>query len=163
MDATPGSIRAFEKVRPRDVNVESAVSGTRGSIDFYWWAIPGNVNTASEEHARVWTRKLGRAPQITRVPAVTLEELLATHLPEGQHIDFLSVDVEGHDMDVISSNDWTKYRPELVMIESEVTADESLIAMTVTQYMMKVGYSLHAWLPPNLIFRDRAQTDHTES
>jgi len=37
-----------------------------------------------------------------------LDELLDEFLPRGQEIDLLSVDVEGMDLDVLESDDWTR-------------------------------------------------------
>jgi len=38
--------------------------------------------------------------------------------PAINQIDFMSVDAEGHDLAVLKSNNWHKYRPDIVMIES---------------------------------------------
>lgn len=47
----------------------------------------------------------------------TLGHLLNQHLPVGQAVDFLNIDVEGMDFDVLQSNDWGKYRPQIVAVE----------------------------------------------
>ena len=36
---------------------------------------------------------------------------------KNQHIDFMNVDTEGIDYEVLSSNDWNKYRPDYIMVE----------------------------------------------
>jgi hypothetical protein len=38
-----------------------------------------------------------------------LAKSLERHLPDGQEIAFLSVDVEGHDVAVLASNDWDRF------------------------------------------------------
>ena len=38
----------------------------------------------------------------------TLENILDEYLPEGQLIDFLTIDVEGMDFEVLKSNNWEK-------------------------------------------------------
>jgi hypothetical protein len=52
-----------------------------------------------------------------KVPSFTLTKILAEHLPAKQKINFLSVDVEELDLTVLASNDWTKYRPKVVLAE----------------------------------------------
>lgn len=46
-----------------------------------------------------------------------LEKVLNNYLSEDMEIDFLSVDVKGLDFQVLASNDWGKYRPNIVLIE----------------------------------------------
>jgi hypothetical protein len=40
-------------------------------------------------------------------------------MPPGQIIDFMNVDVEGHGLELIQSNDWERFRPHFVVIEDE--------------------------------------------
>jgi hypothetical protein len=50
---------------------------------------------------------------VAEVPLKTraLGSILDEYLPLGQKLDFLNVDVEGSDLAVLSSDDWSKYRP----------------------------------------------------
>lgn len=50
------------------------------------------------------------------IPIVTLKESFDANRVE--HIHFMKVDVEGYEYEVLSGNDWTKYRPELLCIEA---------------------------------------------
>jgi hypothetical protein len=43
----------------------------------------------------------------------TLSSVLGEYLPAGIAIDFMSIDVEGMEIEVLRSNDWLKYSPEL--------------------------------------------------
>ena len=52
-----------------------------------------------------------------RIPVVTLKKILDENLPLGKKIDFMSIDVEGFDHEVICSNDWLRYRPTIVALE----------------------------------------------
>lgn len=53
------------------------------------------------------------------VKVKTLEGILDEYLPKGVEIDFLSVDTEGMDEEVLESNNWNKYFPDVVLVESE--------------------------------------------
>ena len=53
-----------------------------------------------------------------QVQAKTLVSVLDEHLPQSRDIDFMSVDVEGHEKAVLSSNDWSKYRPRVICVEA---------------------------------------------
>ncbi|MBI3599651.1 MAG: FkbM family methyltransferase [Nitrospinae bacterium] len=34
-----------------------------------------------------------------------------------KEIDYLNIDVEGHELDVLRQNDWGKYRPKIISVE----------------------------------------------
>ena len=73
------------------------------------------------------------------VPAMPLAEIFERYLPQGQTIDFLDVDVEGHDLEVLESNDWQRFRPKVIVVEDEeLDPRESRIVRT----MNRQGYEL---------------------
>lgn len=82
------------------------------------------------------------------VEVTTLAELLAENLAPGQPIDFMSVDVEGHDLEVLLGNDWTQWRPELVLVEQvlahslfDVPDFKESLSDSTTEFLATVGYS----------------------
>lgn len=129
IDAAPGSMSAFEAQRPQDVNVEAAIGRGGGELTFYTFDEPA-VNTCdpvlAEHRQRVGGHRL--IGQHT-LPVRSLADVLAEHMPAGANIDFLSVDVEGHDLNVLASNDWRRFRPRLVLAEqlSHAGADTDAI------------------------------------
>ena len=78
------------------------------------------------------------------MPIVPLSEILKEYLPQGQKIDFLTVDVEGFDLDVLQSNDWQKYRPSVVLAETLGLSFEDLALDSVTEYMHSLGYFVYS-------------------
>src|SRR5579862_3729934 len=95
IDATPGAVAAFRKHRPRDINIEAAVAGDSGEATLYLFD-EQEVNTLSPGNVEREAHQAGRAVvSRTTVRTRTLGEILDTHLPAGQEVDFLSVDVEG--------------------------------------------------------------------
>ncbi len=108
----------FNLLRPRDINVESCVDAVPNQMrDFFLFDSPA-LNTASSEEADRAVRA-GRGKVVARhsVQAVTLPGLLDQHLPPGQRIDFLSIDVEGLDEVILRSHDFTRYRPRVLVFE----------------------------------------------
>jgi FkbM family methyltransferase len=57
----------------------------------------------------------GATASVLRVPSVTLEDFLAQR--EIADVDFLKIDAEGYDFDVLESLDFHRVKPELVLIE----------------------------------------------
>jgi hypothetical protein len=65
-----------------------------------------------EEH-----RRKGFEFDEVRCPVLTLNEIYQTHLV-GKVVDFMSVDVEGHERDVLQGADFSRFRPRVVVVEA---------------------------------------------
>lgn len=154
IDPTPGVKEVFDRIRSRDINLQVGVSETQGTLDFYSWGSPCGFNTACPEVAAERERSLGCKPAILQVEMKPLASILDEHLDSAQPISFLTVDVEGHDLSVLASNNWMAYRPKLVVVESEIRNIDEVVESQVFKMMRDVDYRFLAWLPPSLIFAD---------
>lgn len=156
IDASAGTTELFDRVRPRDTNLELAVSDVEGEVTFFSSGYGGRsvFNTIDPEQAEKY-RSSGRVrPQkATTVSARRLEHILDEHLPPGQEISFLDVDVEGHDLAVLRSNDWTRYRPIVVVVESHLPTIDEVVQDATYAFLAGQGYELQSWVRPNMIFR----------
>jgi FkbM family methyltransferase len=140
IDATPGSMEAFRRKRPRDRNVEAAVAGAARTITFFAFDDPA-LNTfdpAAVERAKAAGY---RVVEERKLRTTTLAELLREHLPGGR-IDFLSVDVEGLDAEVLGSNDWDAFAPEVVLAETFGQTLSDVQASPVARILGGHGYEL---------------------
>ena len=63
------------------------------------------------------------------------------------------MDVEGFDLKVLASNDWTKYRPQVVLAEVLGSSLNKLEKDPVYNYMATQGYTLFAKLIHTCIFK----------
>jgi len=159
IDATPGSISLFDWFRKRDVNLEVGIGPERDNLIFYCFDEPA-LNTFSKEIAQ--ERASGGRYKIrkeVRVPIQPLSEILEQHLPSGQKIDFLSVDVEGLDEVVLRSNDWTRFRPTFVLAEDSnfQIGSQNFEEAGVYQFLHTNDYTLVAKTQRTLIFKDNRQ------
>jgi FkbM family methyltransferase len=154
IDATPGSMRIFHRMRRRDINLELAVSNHEGQITYYSWGTPNVANTTSKEFADQITRQSGQTPQELIIKSRTLEHILDEYLPTGQTIDFLTVDVENHNLEVLKSNDWKKYKPRIVLVEADndCSSLETIASSEMMAFMKGNQYRLRDWIKPTLIF-----------
>ena len=138
--------RMFSEMGWRGINVNVGVGAVPGELDYYQFpdhAYNTFVKARVDELAREWGHDLvdGRDYHVCKVPVVTLKELLDVYLPSGQKIDFLSVDAEGLDFEILKSNDWEKYRPDYVLAEVEgALSDAGVIEMV--RFLRAVGYEL---------------------
>ena len=108
--------RLFEQQRQRDINLNVGVGGTVGEMVFYQCSKRGGAYSGFDKSKVL--RYATEEEIVTRtIPVLTLSEVLSKYTEEGTLIDFLSVDVEGLELQVLNGNDWTTYRPHLIIIE----------------------------------------------
>lgn len=139
IDAQPGSMRLFRRHRPRDINIECGVAAREGSLTYYRFNEPA-LNTFSEEEARVKNATPYRLVDTVPVNVRPLRDILAEALAPGQPIDFMSVDVEGLDLEVLGSNDWNRFRPAIVLTETLRADVRDLQASPVVRLLADAGY-----------------------
>ncbi len=75
-----------------------------------------------------------------------LDTLLAEHIPAIEHIDILSIDVEGWELEVLSGLDMDSFRPRVLIIEN-LFADDGY-----REYMRARGYELWRHVEPNDVY-----------
>ena len=154
IDAMPGSMRAFRKHRKRDINLEMGVGAVATELDYYMFnepALNGFSAALSEQRAQADNRF--RIISTRKIQVLPLAEILEAHLPAGQQIDFLTVDVEGLDLDVLKSNDWNRYRPEYVLVEVLKSSLHEVEGSDVGCFMRERGYEVYAKCMNTVIFK----------
>jgi FkbM family methyltransferase len=101
--------------RPRDTNLQVVVSRAAGTLTLY--AAPTHPGWATaNETVALQMMEQGIKVFPREIPAITLAELCAEHV-RGE-IDFLKVDVEGEERNVLLGADFTRWRPRIVVIEA---------------------------------------------
>ena len=114
IDISDFSIKLFKFLRPDDFNLNVAVSNKEGEIDMFFQKKLSQLSTIKENSAK-------NAFQGNILNKKILSRKLTSILDESkykdQKIDFLNVDAEGADFEVLQSLDLNKYSPELICIE----------------------------------------------
>ncbi|MCS6928063.1 MAG: FkbM family methyltransferase [Saprospiraceae bacterium] len=153
IDPTPGSMLPFRWLRPRDINLEIAIGKNSGKATFFCFNEPA-LNTFDEETARLHLQN--SRYYIKKTIEVTIEPLCAVlqkYLPANQTIDLLTIDVEGLDLQVLQSNDWSKYSPSFVMVEDINFSIENCNLSETYCFLRRCGYELVAVMKRSLLFR----------
>lgn len=142
IDANPQSMHAFKARRPRDTNLEIGVGRNHQTSTYYRFSDPA-LNSFDPELSKA--RNLADSPfrivGTSEIAIKPLVDILDEYLPEEEKIDFLTVDVEGLDFEVIQSNNWSKYRPTYVLVEALGVDLASLTSSQVVKFMQNQGYS----------------------
>lgn len=158
IDARPGSMELFRLLRHRDINVEAAIAKEPGQMTFSIFESLA-LNTLDSELAQARVSAGCRMVKQVRMNTRTLAEVLEAHKPADQRVHFLSVDVEGFDLDVLASNDWSTCRPELVVVECETADMEEVRGSAIHEFMRDRGYYLISKTMFSLVFQDRSASN----
>ena len=162
IDASPESVNAFVKECPSDINVCVGVSETSGELLYHMFNEPA-LNTFDAALAAERSRLAGYHLLGTRnVPVRRLDELLTEHLPPGQGIDFMSIDVEGFDLLVLRSGDWTRFRPRVLLVEARERTFAALGDDPINLFAESIGYRLIAKTLNTLIYEDGSLHESVE-
>jgi FkbM family methyltransferase len=105
----------YERLRPRDVIVPGLIGRDSGETDFHVVDRLHGLSTTVEEHAKQ-ARAYGADYRTVRLPVMTLAQLCERHAL--RDIDFLKIDVEGAEADVLAGGDWQRFRPKAIIIEA---------------------------------------------
>jgi Methyltransferase FkbM domain len=115
IDALPGTKALFDKYRKKDINIEILVSN-KSTLKYYLFDEPA-YNTTDEKLIDSVISKGVKLKSVNELQCKKLENILDECDVKGKIIDFMSVDVEGNELDVLQSNNWKKYRPSIICVE----------------------------------------------
>lgn len=153
IEAMVGSKELFEKIRPRDINIEKAVSNENETLTYYIFNEPA-LNGFSKDLSNM--RNEGTEYYVTKkimLQTTTLEAILDKYLPENQLIDFLSIDVEGLELKVLLSNNWGKYRPRIILVEILDSSIETIPNNKIYLFLKARDYDVIAKTVNTVIFK----------
>ena len=105
----------YARVRPRDLVFCGALGRREGEAEFHKVDRLHGFSTTVERFA-AQTADFGARYSTQRVPMTTLGNLCERH--GVKDVDFLKIDVEGAEGDVLAGNDWTRFRPKIVLCEA---------------------------------------------
>jgi FkbM family methyltransferase len=162
IDAMPGSMNVFCRERSRDINLQAAIADELKTLIFYEFNEPA-LNSFCRDAASLRNNYRGwKIVRERQIRTTRLSDVLERHLPQGKSIDFMSIDVEGLDLDVLRSNNWVKFRPAVVLVED---SEEALFGTNdnskIRGYMLQQGYSFCCKTLLTTFFVDPNQVEDT--
>jgi FkbM family methyltransferase len=156
IEPNAAKLKTFAWLRRRDKNLNYGVGQTDGELDFYSFR-EDTLSTFSAEVADDYQKMGHELLEVKKVPVRPLASILADNLPAGQLIDFMTIDTEGYDIEVLKSNDWQKYRPAYVLLESLEYKNDGTgkkLNGPLDSYMESVGYLKVADTHMNSIYKN---------
>lgn len=146
----------YRHVRPRDTCVCALIGTQTGTADFHVFDRFHGLSTTIEAHARA-ASTFGAEYRTVQVPVVSLAQLCEQHA--GDDIDFLKVDVEGAEADVLRSGDWRRFRPKAVVIEAIAPGSNAPSWAEWEPFLLAQGYAFKLFDTLNRFYVAEEATD----
>lgn len=141
LDIMPFNIKLHELFRPKDKNMLLGASSQEGELDAYVFSNSFALNTLDKEFADKWSKILDHKYTIQKVPVKRLDDVINEFLPN-QKIDIISIDVEGHEDEVLAGFTLNKHLPTLVLCEIHGHDIEAIIQTKTYTYFKDHGYRM---------------------
>lgn len=158
IEPDPNLCSLIKKYRTNEVCLNigimfNEVVNIKQEIDFYVMSAT-TLNTFSKEEAeRLDNEGTYKITDIKKIEVQHLHSIFKKYfLP-----DFLSIDVEGLDIEIIKSIDFVKYRPKVICVETiqfSPKGNENIKNYDIINYLKEMNYYLYADTNINSIFID---------
>ena len=115
VEPQPELVALYARLRPRDLAFRGLVGRHCGEMDFHVVDRLHGLSTTVEGLAQK-AKAFGVDYRTVRTPVTTLAQLCESHGLGA--IDFLKIDVEGAEGDVLFGGDWKRFRPKVIVAEA---------------------------------------------
>lgn len=138
-EADPEAAELLRQARPRDVVVAAAASASPGILVFHdldrrgWGSVAADRVTEAQMHV---VRAL-------TVPAVRVDDVLRNLAPAAVH--FMSIDVEGHEAEVIAGAGLATHRPWVLCVEATRPNSRAQVWQGWEPEVLAAGYRFAAF------------------
>lgn len=165
LEPNPRLYQKFSEKRKRDIVLHAGVAfDSRKEADYYLFA--GNAHgfsTFSKEDADFWVHtgneKVGRfsIERTIKTPLLTVSEILHTHF-KNTYPNFISIDVEGLDLQILKTIDFTSCRTEVICVETLEYRENNMETKNtgLIEFLKQSGYFIYADTYINTIFCRKA-------
>jgi FkbM family methyltransferase len=127
----------FRRDRPNEINLPCVLGRTRGEATYYQLENKGLSTISLDQLAVLGARDRAGAQRLT-VEMRTLADVCAEFVTS--EIDFLKIDVEGAEEEVIYGADWDRFRPRLLVIEATKPNSSEPNWAAWEPYLLSRGY-----------------------
>ena len=120
LDINYFSIELFKFFRKRDININSGVSNKENRLIMYFRKEINMLNTLDENIAKIHFKN-GYNKKYVQVNSLNF--FISKYFKKLEKIDFINIDVEGVELDVLKSLNFKNYKPQLICIEIHNTKE----------------------------------------
>ena len=153
IDIDYNSIDMFNFFRKSDVNIQTAVTDHKGEVDLFFYHNRAAKNTISKEFG-------SNAKEKKKINSDTLNNIIENSKFKNSKIDFVSIDVEGNEMNVLNGFNLKKYKPKLILLEFILPNKKEFYEKDINEitnskvynFLIKNEYKLINWNHDDLLF-----------
>lgn len=133
----------FDKIRPNDITLNIGISDTESILEYFMFNDPLLNTFSSERKSYLEKETQYQLVNRLRIKCFPLEKILDKNLPEKQKIDFMSIDTEGLDLNVLKSNNWSRFEPNYILVEDHYKPIKEIMNSEISFYLEEKGYDLY--------------------
>ena len=158
IDLDKKNIDLFKIARPDDFNLNYAISDSEKEVDLFFYHESSPINTLSK---KVSNFQKANVSQVKKIKTTTLDKIL-DEISLQHRIDYMNIDVEGYEEQVLKGFNINKFKPYVISIEYldlemnklELTNNDinNLLNSNLYQFFIKNNYYFVNWLHGDLIF-----------
>ena len=144
-------IEGFNIVRPMDTNICCAVSNAEGEVTYYsngFYSSTISLDSNFVEGKKGYIRKKTRCKRLT--------DIIEESKYKDRKIDFLSVDAEGYDFEVLQSLDFERYVPKLIAVETHKVLFTEVTETPLYKFLFSHDYCMVGWCGLTLLMANNA-------
>ncbi len=152
IDINEFSIDLFNFLRPKDTNIQTAVSDQAGEIIFYYQKDFSQLNTTDKKIAK---QSFNNEFKEKIVKCETINNILENSKYKDKKIDFLNIDIEGAEIKALNSLNFEKYSPTVICIEilgyrdlDNVEREKEIKKDEIYLFLLEKGYK-KVWSGPS--------------
>ena len=146
-------LNKFKVLRPKDISLNFGI-GSKNEIKIFYKMMPDVGSTFSKKNAKyLINKKMTVLIKKQKIQVITLEDIFKYYWQKDDNVDFISIDTEGYDYQVLQSNNWNKYRAKIICIETCIETENKKIK----KFMQKIKYKLVTKTVNNSIYIDASK------
>ncbi len=145
IDLDESKIKICEEVRPKDICLNIAIDSTNIATSAIFQGSDTSISFLKGSKKYIHNSKDYKLKTI--VP-LTLWQIYNLHVKDKFVIDILSIDIEGKELGVLMSNNWSIFRPSVIV--TEINVDVNLLQ----EFFSSINYIAVFFNNNNAIFLD---------
>ncbi len=151
------NIDLFNFFRPKDNNINSAISNKVEKVKLFYYHQKSPINTLDE---KISLKQQAKIEKKIDIQTNTLENILDNY--SIKTIDLLTIDVEGFELKVLNGLNFDKYKPSVIIVEFldleakkwEIPYNnlDNVLKSEIYRFLINKNYKLVNWVNGDLVF-----------
>jgi FkbM family methyltransferase len=166
VDLDKDNIDLFNASRSKDNNFNKALSSDVNDVDLYFYHKKSPINTINKRTSEFQKAKVS---SIKKIKTDTLDNIILNTKYKNSSFDLLSIDVEGHELEVLKGFNLVKFSPNVIVVEYldlnvskleiKNLSIEDILDTEIYKYLISKNYILVNSIYSDLVFVNKKFRD----